>query len=211
MGINIQEFVRLRPFVYHISARENVSFLRASGTLWTTLNLLEAAGRPELANDRRVDYVALQLPLGLVVLKDQKPLIEANTALPDDWCFADFVRYLNSMTYFWPGSAAGPIGRGRRLLQHYELDGPLVLRVPTSDLLQANASLTPLFSPFNSGAPRYHSGQKARRGPDTFSPHNQFPRRTGEVVELAFAGNITLPKTTTYRTADGWSNFFAGE
>jgi len=141
-------------------------------------------------------------------LKDQKPLIEANTELPEGWSFSDFVRFLNGFAYFWPGSESGPIGPGRRLLHHYEVDGPIVLRVPTLDLIQKNPSLPPLFSAFNSGAPRYHSGRKAKRGPDLFSVADTFPRRASEVVELAFRGNTVLPESTSLRTADGWAKFF---
>jgi len=208
MSVNIKEFVRLRPYVFHISARENGSFLRGSRRLFTTLSLLEVAGRKDLAFTRRTDCLTLELPLGRVTLKDQKPLIEANTQLLGGWSFPDFVHYLNGKTYFWPGTESGPIGPGRRLLEHYEMDGPLVLRMKTIDLFAANPNLAPLFSPFNSGAPRYHSGQKAVRGPDLFTAADDFPRRASEVVELAFADNTLLPESTEYRPQAGWTRFF---
>jgi hypothetical protein len=208
MPISTEDFSRLRPFVFHVTARENLSFLRSSQRICTTLNLLESAGRSELADTRRREYLILKLPDGTVVLKDQKPLIEANTELSEGWRFSDFVRFLNGFVYFWPGSQSGPIGPGRRLLQHYEVDGPLVLRVPTVDLLQKNSSLRPLFSAFNSGAPRYHSGRKAKRGPDLFSEADKFPRKASEVRELAFRGNTVLPESTSFRAGHGWAELF---
>jgi hypothetical protein len=144
---------------------------------------------------------------GDIVLKDQKPLIEANTDLQGGWAFADFVRFLNEHVYFWPGTEQAPIGPGRRLLEHYESDGPLVLRIPTVDLLRSNSASQPLFCPFNSGAPRYNAGQRAPRGPNLFVNATLFPRRASEVVELAFAGSVVLPSTTQHRVAGGWATF----
>jgi hypothetical protein len=207
-GITTDEFCRQRPFVFHVTARENAAVLRSTRRIDTTLSLLEAAGRLDLAGSRRIDYLTLALKDGQVVLKDQKPLIPANTQLEGGWAFEDFVRYLNGLTYFWPGNEHSPIGAGRRLLDHYEADGPLVLRIPTRDLLDVNSGLEPLFSPFNSGAPRYHSGKRAKRGADVFKVAAEFPRRASEVVELAFAGNTVLPDSTVFRAATHWARFF---
>jgi hypothetical protein len=208
VAITSDEVCRLRPFVFHVTARENTAFLRLTHQIYPTLSSLAIAGRLDLAGLRRTQYVTLRFQDGEVVLKDQKPLIAANTELADGWSFEDFVRYLNGLTYFWPGNDQAPNGAGRRLLSRYEADGPLVLRIPTKDLLDTNAGLQPLFSPFNSGAPRYHSGRRAKRGPDLFRPLAEFPRRASEVVELAFAGNTALPESTMFRTATGWAKFF---
>lgn len=207
MPFALSEFVRGRPYAYHVTARENATPLRKTRTVRTTADLLAAAGLGHLASTRRKDYLTVGTPDGDVVLKDQKPLIEANTDLRGGWSFADFVRFLNSHIYFWPGTEHAPIGPGRRLLDHYESDGPLVLRVPTADLLRANDSAEPLFCPFNSGAPRYNAGLPAPRGPDLFSQANAFPRRASEVVELAFRGSVGLPDTTTFRVGAGWAAF----
>lgn len=209
MAFDLADFVRLRPFAYHVTSRDNAPALRRSRHIHTTQSLLQRANRLDLLRHRRRDYVSIATPEGVVVLKDQKPLIEANTALAAGWDFGSFVAYLNTFAYFWPGSEAAPIGPGRRLLDHYEADGPLVLRVRTTDLLGANPDSKPQFCPFNSGAPRYNAGEPARRGPDLFSEAAEFPRRASEVVELAFRRDVALPATTECRTAYGWSPFFA--
>lgn len=143
--------------------------------------------------------------------KDQHPLIEANTQLSPEWDFGDYVQYLNGFVFFWPGTQAGPIGPGRRLLDHYEADGPLVLRIATDRLLSENSRLVPQFCPFNSGAPRYNAGRRASRGPNLFSSAHTFPRRASEVVEVAFRGDVVLPELTECRTAAGWGPLFQSE
>ena len=157
---------------------------------------------------RRADAVHLETPDGRIVLKDQRPLIAANMELTPEWSLGEFVEYLNSFTYFWPGNDRSPIGPGQRLLDHYETDGPLVLRVATEDLLRANTPMAPEFCPFNSGAPRYHSGKRAVRGPHLFKAAAEFPRRASEVIEIAFRGDVLLPPTTLMRSSGGWVSFF---
>jgi hypothetical protein len=71
-------------------------------------------------------------------------------------------------------------------------------------LIDANRGLAPEFCPFNSGAPRYHSGRRARRGPNLFQSAALFPRRASEVVELGFRGDVDLPTSTLVRTIGGW-------
>ena len=208
MSFALSEFTRLRPFAYHVTNRQNAPALQRSRHIRTTYSLLQSANRLDLLRQRRSDYVTLTTPDGIVVLKDQKPLIQANTALADGWDFGSYVAFLNGFTFFWPGTDLAPIGPGRRLLGHYESDGPLVLRMPTADLLSANRDATPEFCAFNSGAPRYNDGKPASRGADLFTSARDFPRRASEVVELAFRTDVTLPTSTAFRTAGGWSDFF---
>lgn len=203
MSFQLDEFIRLRPFLYHVTCRENLQAVRIHRRIHTTLSLLKAANRLDLADVRRESYVPLDTPFGRLLLKDQRPLIEANVQLAPEWDFAAFVRYLNGFTFFWPGNDDGPIGSGRRLLAHYEPEGPVVLRIPTRDMLSVNGALTPEFSAFNSGAPRFHSGRPARRGPDLFAPASAFPRRAAEVIEVAFWADVALPESVAFRE-DGW-------
>jgi hypothetical protein len=170
--------------------------------------MIREAGATHLQALRRERDVSVRVAEGTVILKDQRPLIAANLQLPAEWSMADFVAYLNGFVYFWPGWDRGLIGAGQRLLAHYEADGPGVLRCSTSDLLAANPDLVPEFCPFNSGAPRYHSGRRAFRGPSLFTESARFPRRASQVVELAFRGDVQLPPSTQLRAESGWSSLF---
>ena len=208
MPFDIDEFARLRPYLYHVSDRGNLPVLRATRQLRTAASLIRSAHRLEWLNLRRAEPVRLATPDGTIVLKDQRPLIAANIELTAEWSLGEFVQYLNSFTYFWPGNDRGPIGAGQRLLDHYEEEGPVVLRVPTLDLLRENALTQPEFCAFNSGAPRYHSGKRAIRGPHLFKTAAEFPRRASEVVEVAFRGDVTLPVATRLRAIGSWDDLF---
>lgn len=204
MAIDVERFIVLRPYLYHVTARENRSLVAASMQLEPAMDLLRRAGRLDLARWRRPESLTLALGHDQVVLKDQRPLIEANISLDGAWDIGDFVQYLNEHVFFWPGRADGPIAHGVRLLGRYESDAPCVLRVPTRDLLDHNPDVAPLFCPFNSGAPRQNGGRRARRGPQLFAPAAQFGRRESEVVEVAFRSTVVLPDTTEHHTAGGW-------
>ena len=208
MSFRLDEFIRLRPFAYHVTHRDNVELLRSSRQIRTAASVIREAGALHLNSLRREHDVAVRMREGTVVLKDQRPLIAANIQLHAEWSLADFVAYLNSFVYFWPGSDRELSGAGRRLLSHYEADGPGVLRCPTADLFSANSHIEPEFCPFNPGAPRFHSGKRAYRGPSLFTTADHFPRRASEVVELAFRGDIELPDSTQLRSNAGWVTLF---
>jgi hypothetical protein len=208
VAFEISEFLHLRPFVYHVTDRANLPRLQTDRGMRPAESWLADAKRRDLLGTWRPDSTALPLDGGVVVLKDQKPLIEANTLLTGGWTFGDFVTYLNRHVFFWPGRADGPIGPGSRLLQHYEAEGPAVLRLPTAELLAVNSSVAPLFCAFNSGSPRCQHGERVPRGPNLFTSADRFPRRASQVVELTFAAEIRLPASTELRADDGWVSLF---
>jgi hypothetical protein len=199
VSFTIEEFAELRPFLYHVSARENLPRLQRTHRLDTADHLLRSAARLDLLRERRPTAISLLVEGETVVLKDQRPLIEANLSLEPPWTFGDFVEFLNQRIYFWPGDAIGPIVSGARLLAHYAEELPLVLRVRVADLLNANPGATPLFSPYNSGAPRMQRGRAVSRGPNLFRSAQAAQRRRFEVIEVAFRAPLKLPMTTEVR------------
>jgi hypothetical protein len=162
----------------------------------------------DLLRERRKSHLLLRIDDQTILLKDQRPLIDKNADLADGWDFGDFVEYLNGHVFFWPGTHERTIGPGRRLLEHYASEGPAILRVPTQQLFDMNATSMPLYCAFNSGAPRYHDGHRVPRGPDLFTPAELFPRRASEVVELGFREGITLPVETEVFSSGGWNRVF---
>lgn len=139
------------------------------------------------------------------MLKDQKPLIEANVALEPPWTMGDFVEYLNCIVFFWPGYHDGPIASGRRLHGTYEREHPLVLRIPTADLFESQSH--PLFAIFNTGATRMQKGMKISRGLNEFRDAATCLRKASEVKEVGFASSVALPDGTCRRTPSGWEPF----
>lgn len=204
MAFEIDRFIRLRPFLFHVTARENADALADTLTLQPADTLLRWAGRQELSRVRRRESIAVQAGVHRIVLKDQAPLIAANAELAPGWDFADFIEFLNRHVFFWPGTARGPIAHGQRLHSRYESDGPLVLRIPTEDLFAANATELVRFAAFNTGAPRMTGGRRSPRGPDLFQIASEFPRRASEVVEVAYRSSVALPETTEAWTGTQW-------
>jgi hypothetical protein len=203
MSFAISDYLRLRPYAYHLTDSINVSSLASERQLRPVAELLESAGMNQWLRLRRRDPLRIAVEDQCVVLKDQRPLVMANVELAGDWAAGDFVEHLNRHVFFWPGRAEGPIKNGRRLFDAYEGAGSAVLRIPSVALIEANERVQPLFCAFNSGAPRMNGGRRAPRGPGLFAAASTFPRRASEVVELVFRGAVRLPDRTEIMTSDG--------
>lgn len=204
MTVDIEHFVRIRPYLYHVSARQNLAALAAERMLHPAGELMRRAARSDLVRWRRTDPVTLVADGRVYVLKDQRPLI-ANNADFEGCSVEEFVEYLNEHVFFWPGTAERPVSSGVRLQQRYEIEAPLVLRMRAEALLAENPETEPLFCQFNSGAPRRQGGRRVRRGLRLFTAARDFSRRESEVVEVAFRGSLRLPSDAEVRDASGWS------
>ena len=206
MPFTVSEYAALRPFLYHVTARENVPRLRWTRRLVPAAELLRAAGRLDLVRTRRDGPVRLTIDGEPVVLKDQVPLVENNVNLADGWQFEDFVEFLNCHVFFWPGDAVQAIPAGRALLAHYEVDQPAVLRVPMMDLVRGNPTVPPLFSRYNTGAARMQHGKRVLRGPDLFRAAHETSLRRFEVKATAFRGALVLADNAEIRCgAESWA------
>jgi len=172
--------------------------------------MLRLAGRENLVRRRRQNAIPLVINGDTIVIKDQAPLIFANAALAPEWSQEDLVAYLNRHVYFLPGDFNGCAASGARFRSHYLQERPAILRIRTADLLAANRDQTPLFCPFNAGAPRKWGGTAAPRGPDLFQSAAQFSRTAGRVVELVFCSTVKLPAMTELSMSSGvWTNPWA--
>ncbi len=210
MAFTLDQYATLRPFLYHVTARENLERLRHTHRMETANAILRGAGREDLLRARRPGSVTITLGGDSVVLKDQRPLVAANLTFTAGWQLGDFVEYLNDHVYFWTRDVLSLVGPGGRLLAHYARESPLVLRVPFRALVAANLDVPPLFSPYNSGAPRKQRGRPVKRGPDLFRSAEHSLRRPHEIVEVAFRGSLVLPSETTLaKEHDAWVSLAA--
>ncbi len=196
MAFDLQRFVALRPFAYHVTHGANVPRLRRVQRLLCAAELMRLAGEHHWLRKRRTTTLQLVVGGEAVALTDQKPLIMANAALEGGWDEGDYVAHLNENVYFWPGDSDSLLGRGPDFMNAAKTRRPVLLRAPTADLLAANTGREPLFCAFNSGSPRKNLGAPIPRGPDLFLAASNFPRRAFEVVELVFWGTAMLPGTT---------------
>lgn len=204
MAITQEQFVSTRPFVYHLTASINISSIRSAGQLDSARTLMTAANRLDLLRRRRGQHLDLNVGGRVVRLRDQSPLHERNIAFEAGWSFGDLLEALNGRVFFWPGTNAGPIEYGRRHFERYRHEGPVLIRVPTAELLHANPRSEPFFCKYNSGSPRYSGGYASPRGPNSFVPESGFGGPPSHVVEVTFLGSLTLPSSTeTGKTPGG--------
>jgi hypothetical protein len=197
MPFTIDEYTRLRPYLYHLTARANLSEIRRTGELLSAATLLTAARLPDAISERRVGPRVIEVGGREIVLRDQRPLHKGPIIFPPGYTFEKFVAYLNAHVFFWAGNSSGPAGAARSYgLGHFETykhERPAILRVRFQSLITANPNRTPLFCRFNSGAPRCSRGKKAPRGADTFKRAEDFERSAANAAEVTFRDNIVLP------------------
>jgi hypothetical protein len=198
MPFSVAEFVKLRPFAYHVTCLENLPRIRRKQELESASLMAGRSNRPLVMNTKRRVSESIVIDGEEVWVQNQAPLHEGNVSLDGNWTFDDLLSELNSLVFFWPGCNRGPIPHGQRHFQSaLWRSGPIVLRVPTGALVQENNK--PLFCRFNAGAPRWSGGHASPRGPNTFLPNGLFDGRPGKVVELAFRSSVRLPLTTQLR------------
>ncbi len=198
--MDVDSLVRLRPFVFHLTAATNAPRIARAHQLDATSRLFTQArrGRDAALRARRPAALALAIDDETVRIRDQKPLHERHIAFEKGWDMPRLVGLLNDLVFFWPGTERGPIKPGQGHFALYEKQGEelVILRVPTAALLAANEPRTPLVSRCNSGAPSRFQAPGAPRGGSTFLPLAEAPFAPSNAVELVFEGHARLPDET---------------
>lgn len=209
MSFTLSEFARVRPFLFHLTARANLPRILRTRRLESTAALATRAQRPELLTTRRRGHVSVQVDGETVLIRDQAPLHLGNMRLESGWTFAQFVAHLNARVFFWPGGPDGPIDYGRRHFARYVEELPTLLRVPFASALRANPGLVPEFCKCNSGSPRWSRGVPGPRGSTTFVPADAAAFRASQVVEVTMRGHVHLPDDAAWAhdLAGPWTAF----
>jgi hypothetical protein len=192
----VEDYIALRPYLYHLTHRTNLTPLRQTRRLFPAAILLRRSGRIELMRTPRRRAEPVVVDGRQVMLRDQGPLHKGNMQLSRGHTFEGFVEGLNDRVFFWPGDQRGPISYGIRHFEAYRDEQPSILRVRMEDLLNANLDGVPLFCRYNSGSPRCSYGKKSPRGPNTFVVAANFAESPGRVVEVTFLAPVVLPPGT---------------
>tara|TARA_R110002110_G_scaffold305022_3_gene519121 strand:- start:339 stop:932 length:594 start_codon:yes stop_codon:yes gene_type:complete len=182
------DFIKLRPFSYHLTSSENFARIRTERRLRPAIEFI---GRDWLRRRRNNN-----LRTNLAIVRDQAPLHAGSILFLSNWELADLVEHLNNHVFFWPGTESNPITAGKNHYGRYSNELNTVLRIPTEELITTNPA--PLFSRYNSGAPRVSGGKYSPRGPRTFLPAEDFIETPGKVKELVFRSSVTLPRNTQH-------------
>lgn len=212
MPFSLTEFVTKRPFLFHLTSKENLRGLQQTGHLRSTATLAEAAGRADILRDRRGEPTTINVAGIETVICDQAKLSFKNVKFEEGLTKEGLLQLLNRRVFFWPGTEDGPIDYGRRHFARYRASSPALLRVPTTALLNANPDIEPMFCKYNSGSPRCSYGNPSPRGPSSFLSAIDFTGSVGDVVEFTVEGSVRLPnETERAESYEGpWNRLYAG-
>ena len=168
MPLDVNHFIRLRPYLFHLTARNNIVYIRQDMLLKPSHTLFNEAG--EATNNGRVRRGPRWITIGsrTVHIRDQDPLHAGRIAFSAGWTLQDLLKHLDNHVFFWPGCSHGPVSSGKNHFERYRNEHPVVLRVVTRELFEANHQAEPLFCRYNSGAPRCTMGKGSPRGPTIF-------------------------------------------
>lgn len=189
MALDTCRLSRLRPYLYHLTARQNLPAIVRCRELHCSRFLLNAAGLGHLATTRRIDHLSIAVGAGRLLLRDQKPLAAGAIAFEAGWTLERFVEHINEHVFFWPGTSAGPIPAGKNHFARYDREMPVVIRFATDDAVQSALS----YCRYNSGAPRCSGGKYSPRGSNTYLPAARFPGSPSDVIEVVAHGSVALP------------------
>ena len=208
--MELDKYSASRPYLYHLTHRDNMSHIRELGRLFPAAILLQGSGNNDLMRTPRRGPKPLTFRGREIKLRDQDKLHRGPTGLQRGFSFADLVAAINGRVFFWPGTVAGPVPSGIRHFERYEGERPVILRVGFTSLVTLNPSVNPLFCRYNSGSPRCSNARKSPRGPDTFLSARAFTGTPSAVVEVTFGAEISLPPDTEYgpRPEGPWNRLF---
>ncbi len=192
--MDVDWFLTIRPYAYHLTDRQNIRIIRKQGALLSASKLAKRPSEKAALTARRTGSILMEE----VHIRDQRPLHRGNVEFAPGFTFEQLLELLNSLVFFWPGprdEAKGPIDYGWRHFGRYQAESPVILRTRTADLIAENAHEA-LVCPYNSGSPRCSYGRKSPRGPQTFRPIANFAGTPSKVVEIAFSETARLPSST---------------
>jgi hypothetical protein len=122
MAILEAALLKLRPYVYHITAAANLPAIKRAGSIRCAAALLVDGGRRDLLQTRRRGQTELQVGPDLVAIRDQDPLVPGALDMTDGATLGEYVAYLNSLVYLWPGDEQRPMGGAKALAAVDRLD-----------------------------------------------------------------------------------------
>jgi len=192
--MDINSFIALRPYLYHLTDRNNLPLILEYGKLFSTKRIIELSGNPEydyINTARRSDHQKIVIGDQVFSIRDQKPISEKNLqkCLTNGWDCATFYDHLNDRVFMW--------SKPEYLNNHYNTyshENPIILRFSTSLLLEANPHVK--FCRLNSGATRsssHHNGAPPPRGIETFQSADSFHYLPSQVKEVTFEDECILP------------------
>lgn len=197
--MDIEKFALSRPFVYHLSNRQNLESILETGFLYSTeeiSDIVKLESKGEFLTTRRRGCINLSLGKRSFHVRDQDPLSEVilSKCLEPGWTIPKYVALLNSKVFFWP-----TVGDLEKHFARYERakEDLIIFRLSTEELFSVN-NQRPKFCHLNSGGPRassWHKGKGSPRGSSTFRIADEYPLGPSTVREVTFEKSCKLPSS----------------
>jgi hypothetical protein len=196
--MKIEEFIKKKEFLYHLTDSDNLEKIKAEKKLLSTEAILNLTSfveneRIEFLSQRRKTHEIIEIGEDKYHIRDQRPISLLNLVkcLTTGFSVKDFFRMLNNRVFFWP-----TLQRLNSHYKRYSSENPIIIRVATEELLKINPHSE--FCRLNSGATRSNShlkGAPPERGNGTFLPAEEFKYTVSKVAEVTFPGSCKLPRS----------------
>ena len=148
--------------------------------------------------------------LRTITLNDQRPLRNRSSFAALRGTYEDFIRCLNDLIFFWPGTVHTPKPKGSLAATFADrYSGFACLRIPTVDVWPAANATAIRFCTCNSGAPQ--ARDRIEWGPHIFMACDDASLSFPKVAEVVYAHRRALPASTELRgTTDcAWKPLFS--
>ena len=200
MPIFLKDLFAEWPYLYHVTYSSSLDRIKRHRRLDSAACLMDAGGRNSLLRQRRKTMASFTVEGDVVVLTDQKPIIEANIVFQDGWTLADLIEAINRRVFFWRGSAAGLLKKDQGHFAKYDAVGHSLtfIRLSLEETWRANTGRGPEVCKYNSGAARMNQGRPIPRGLSTFIRPGLADFDIGDVREVVFRDYALLPASTEW-------------
>ena len=199
--LELEDFINNRPFLYHLTDRENLPSILERGEIWSAELLCKSAftsnkKRKTFLRTKRPEHTLIVVNGKDIRIRDQKPISMTvlQRSLSNGWQAEDFIEHLNKRVFMWP-----TLNRLIRHFNRYRHENPVIIRVSSEEIFNVNEVIE--FAPINSGATRCHpsyNGNAPTRGKETFLPSNQYTSSVASVAEVTFRPHCVLPDQVWY-------------
>lgn len=196
--MELNQFIKIRPHIYHLTDERNLESILATGKLLSTeqlVNVSNLQNKNEFLTTRRREHAVVTVDGVDFYIRDQRPLsLKILQGCLDKGCSTeDFIAYLNSKVFMWGKMAGLESHYARYIAQNEE---PIILRFKTEEVFALNP--VPKFTRLNSGAPRsssYLNGKGSPRGLNTFQSAVEYFNSASTVNEVVFDNHCVLPQS----------------
>ncbi|HEY5463227.1 MAG TPA: hypothetical protein VIJ95_08220 [Hanamia sp.] len=205
--MEIEKFIQDRPYLYHLTSKENAMKIINQKSLYSTNRLIDLSGNADyqkIKRERRIGHKEIIIGNQSYFLRDQRPISELalSKCLTHNWKVADFLEHLNDRVFMWP-----TLDRLWRHFNRYSVENPVIFRFPSNEIIELNPHAK--FCRLNSGATRansYLGGKAPDRGPDTFLLATNYNLSVRSIAEVTFEVQCNI-NCKIYTTSSPDGNF----